>query len=45
MDYQVPFKKHMTDKKKLFLKTLQEMLAKNERKIVNKKKKTKKLKK
>lgn len=32
MDYQVPFKKHMTDKKKLFLKTLQEMLAKNEMK-------------
>lgn len=30
MDYQIPFKKHMTDKKKLFLKTLQEMLAKNE---------------
>lgn len=32
MDYQVPFKKHMTNKKKLFLKTLQEMLAKNEMK-------------
>ena len=30
MDYKIPFKKHMTDKKKLFLKTLQEMLAKNE---------------
>ena len=32
MDYQIPFKKHITDKKKLFLKTLQEMLAKNEMK-------------
>ena len=30
MDYKIPFKKHMTDKKKLFLKTLQQMLAKNE---------------
>ena len=30
MDYNIPFKKHMTDKKKLFLKTLQQMLAKNE---------------
>ena len=32
MEYQIPFKKHITDKKKLFLKTLQEMLAKNETK-------------
>ena len=30
MDYKIPFKTHMTDKKKLFLKTLQQMLAKNE---------------
>ena len=30
MDYKIPFKKHMTNKKELFLKTLKQMLAKNE---------------
>jgi hypothetical protein len=30
MDYKIPFKKHMTKKKELFLKTLKQMLAKNE---------------
>ena len=30
MDYKMPFKKHVTNKKDLFLKTLKQMLAQNE---------------
>jgi hypothetical protein len=30
MDYKMPFKKHITNKKELFLKTLKQMLAHNE---------------